>query len=670
LVAVLVAGSLQVCSPQVHIRELSISTTWQAEDAGLSPRNHPQCQAWRLHRLADSDRTHDISAKDIDLMAIRRSHVSVYNQDDANRYLIPLDLLRQYTVIHVNFEEVCMQHKRVLWINSTADVGALNLKRDKLCLEMARTKEYVRNENVTFAEDIYGNYSLLDSLRDLSLIPLGEGTSPASNTSSFEKLLLPYLDENGTLPETILFDSPHELARFDLGISPKYFHYHKSVGLLLEKVCGEGKIEALGRDLHGRFGEELASLGFDPLEIDQIINGGSNLDDMLLVFSNTQQSDQRPFPSTALLPFLKRINYDPRSPPSFYSKEKVIVKTGMHVQSISNFQLTTMDYEMDLWLRMAWRDLRLAHGLSKPILVNEYTFLKKIWRPDPFFTNAREATFHRVTYLNFYVFIFPNGDVLMEVRTLLKNSCPLLVLCKYPHDSQTCGTKISSIGITQHNMEFQWFSRLSDAVRFNKNLQMPELQLTTTTTKQCNGERKTGNYSCIEALFQLDRNVRFHLAQTYIPTAMCVVFSWISVWLPEEFVEGRIFVSLTVFLTLSAENSSAKESLPKVSYIKAIDYWFGFSSTFVFLTMMQALAVISFEHKSREFKKQSDAEIDNSRYQSMILLLKSRKYHKYARNLDSFCKVMYPVIFLIFVMIYYFIITEGPEDKCLRKVWT
>lgn len=66
------------------------------------------------------------------------------------------------------------------------------------------------------------------------------------------------------------------------------------------------------------------------------------------------------------------------------------------------------------------------------------------------------------------------------------------------------------------------------------------------------------------------------MAQTYIPTAICVVFSWISVWLPEEFVDGRIFVSLTVFLTLSAESSSAKEILPKVSYMKV-----GYYSIFV-----------------------------------------------------------------------------------------
>lgn len=88
-----------------------------------------------------------------------------------------------------------------------------------------------------------------------------------------------------------------------------------------------------------------------------------------------------------------------------------------------------------------------------------------------------------------------------------------------------------------------------------------------------------GNFSCLEARFLMKRSIGYHLWQTYVPTATCleakmrnvnfcsfegVLFSWISVWLPEEFVEGRVFVALTVFLTLSAESSSAKETLPKV----------------------------------------------------------------------------------------------------------
>lgn len=78
----------------------------------------------------------------------------------------------------------------------------------------------------------------------------------------------------------------------------------------------------------------------------------------------------------------------------------------------------------------------------------------------------------------------------------------------------------------------------------------------------------SGNFSCLQANFYLERSIKFHIARTYLPTATCVMFSWVSVWLPEEFFTGRIIGSLTLFLTLSAESSAAKEVLPNVSYIK------------------------------------------------------------------------------------------------------
>ena len=42
--------------------------------------------------------------------------------------------------------------------------------------------------------------------------------------------------------------------------------------------------------------------------------------------------------------------------------------------------------------------------------------MEKLWRPDPFFANAKEAEFHEVTFLNFLMRIFPDGLVLYETR--------------------------------------------------------------------------------------------------------------------------------------------------------------------------------------------------------------------------------------------------------------
>ncbi|PIO63043.1 Neurotransmitter-gated ion-channel ligand binding domain protein [Teladorsagia circumcincta] len=263
------------------------------------------------------------------------------------------------------------------------------------------------------------------------------------------------------------------------------------------------------------------------------VNNPHHLDGILRRFESDDVASQRPFPSTRLIPFLKRIEYDPRTPPVLFVGDKVIVKIGLQIQAMSNFELSTMDYDVDTWLRMAWYDPRLRHGSSRPILINEFRFLKKIWRPDPIFTNAKSATFQKVTYLNFYMYIFPGGEVFLDFRVYLKPTAAEIVLCKYPHDNPACSLKITSLGFTSDAVEFEWFSEPSDAIQLNRDLEIPELTLVDVKAETCDG-----NYSCMMARFFLHRELGFHLAQTYIPTTICVVFSWISVWLPEEFVEG------------------------------------------------------------------------------------------------------------------------------------
>ncbi|TMS35596.1 hypothetical protein L596_002965 [Steinernema carpocapsae] len=313
----------------------------------------------------------------------------------------------------------------------------------------------------------------------------------------------------------------------------------------------------------------------DSLDIKQLatkLKNDTDLDNIFQRFVRMRMTGEKPFPSSFALPVLKRSNYDPShifGPLRRFLRDKqstsVWGSTSSRCPTLSCQQWR--DYDMDVWLRMTWRDVRLAHGFPRPILINEQTFLKKFWRPDPFFSNAKDSLFHKVTFPNFYLLIFPNGEMFFESRIHLKPSCQLL-LCRYPHDNQACSVKLTSIGFTNDLVQFYWFSRKEDAIFMNKNVQFPDLYVFNHQKKTCNGARKSGNFSCLEAKFYLKRNLGSHLAQTYVPTATCVLFSWISVWLPEEFVEGRVFVSLTVFLTLSAENNAAKEVLPKVSYIK------------------------------------------------------------------------------------------------------
>lgn len=63
---------------------------------------------------------------------------------------------------------------------------------------------------------------------------------------------------------------------------------------------------------------------------------------------------------------------------------------------------TTMDYRLNVFLRMRWNDPRLRYdGLfDDDSLVVHPSILQRFWLPDLFFANEKKANFHKVTQDN------------------------------------------------------------------------------------------------------------------------------------------------------------------------------------------------------------------------------------------------------------------------------
>ncbi|KAI6174650.1 Cation transporter family protein [Aphelenchoides bicaudatus] len=266
--------------------------------------------------------------------------------------------------------------------------------------------------------------------------------------------------------------------------------------------------------------------------------------------------------------------------------------------------------------------------------------------------------------------IFSDGIVLYETRIKLKPACNL-VLCKYPHDKQTCELLIKSFAYPVETVRFEWFTRKIDAIDKNPDVKLPELYIGEKEFKFLTNKNNSffvGDFSCLRALFRLKRDVGFHIAQTYIPTSLALMFSWVGVWLPEEFMEGRIGVAITVLLTLSTESAGAREHLPSVSYLKAIDLWFGFITGFVFFTLLQTLFVIGFDKRANQLRKNANKKrSDQTQEYRDALVHKAERYHKTGRYLDNFCRAAYPLSFLLFLIMYYFVFTEGRQDDCIAQ---
>lgn len=72
---------------------------------------------------------------------------------------------------------------------------------------------------------------------------------------------------------------------------------------------------------------------------------------------------------------------------------------------------------MDLYLRQTWQDHRLRQlNLGNPLDLNDPALVKRIWKPETFFANAKHAEFQYVTVPNVLVRIMPGGSLLYMLR--------------------------------------------------------------------------------------------------------------------------------------------------------------------------------------------------------------------------------------------------------------
>jgi len=86
---------------------------------------------------------------------------------------------------------------------------------------------------------------------------------------------------------------------------------------------------------------------------------------------------------------------------------------------------------------------------------------------------------------------------------------------------------------------------------------------------------------------ELQRSVGYYLTELFIPDILIVVLSWVSFWLHPLAVPGRVSLGAITVLTISSQGSSSRRHAPKVSYIKAIDFWTLFQIMFVFAAMLE-----------------------------------------------------------------------------------
>ncbi|KAK1797932.1 hypothetical protein P4O66_007985 [Electrophorus voltai] len=270
------------------------------------------------------------------------------------------------------------------------------------------------------------------------------------------------------------------------------------------------------------------------------------------------------------------------------------------------------DYRVNIFLRQKWNDPRLAYSeYPDPSLDLDPSMLDSIWKPDLFFANEKGANFHDVTTDNKLLRIFKDGTVLYSIRLTLILSCPM-DLKNFPMDVQTCTMQLescihnarvlvcSAVGYTMNDLVFEWLDK--GPVQVAEGLTLPQfIMRQEKELGYCTKHYNTGKFTCIEVKFQLERQMGYYLIQMYIPSLLIVILSWVSFWINMDAAPARVALGITTVLTMTTQSSGSRASLPKVSYVKAIDIWMAVCLLFVFAALLEYAGVNFVSRQQKEF---------------------------------------------------------------------
>ncbi|XP_041929986.1 gamma-aminobutyric acid receptor subunit beta-2a isoform X2 [Alosa sapidissima] len=276
--------------------------------------------------------------------------------------------------------------------------------------------------------------------------------------------------------------------------------------------------------------------------------------------------------------------YDIRLRPDF-GGAPVAVGMNIDIASIDMVSEVNMDYTLTMYFQQAWRDKRLSYTEIPLNLTLDNRVADQLWVPDTYFLNDKKSFVHGVTVKNRMIRLHPDGTVLYGLRITTTAAC-MMDLRRYPLDEQNCTLEIESYGYTTDDIEFYW--RGGDgAVSGVERIELPQFSIVDYKLISKNVVFSTGSYPRLSLSFKLKRNIGYFILQTYMPSILITILSWVSFWINYDASAARVALGITTVLTMTTINTHLRETLPKIPYVKAIDMYLMGCFVFVFLALLE-----------------------------------------------------------------------------------
>uniref|UniRef100_A0A4W6DVY9 Gamma-aminobutyric acid receptor subunit gamma-3 n=1 Tax=Lates calcarifer TaxID=8187 RepID=A0A4W6DVY9_LATCA len=287
--------------------------------------------------------------------------------------------------------------------------------------------------------------------------------------------------------------------------------------------------------------------------------------------------------------------YDKKLRPDIGVKPTVI-DVDIFVNSIGPVSSINMEYQIDIIFAQTWTDSRLRYNSTMKILTLNSNMVGLIWLPDTIFRNSKNADSHWITMPNQLLRIWNDGKILYTLRLTINAECQLQ-LHNFPMDEHSCPLIFSSYGYPRDEMIYKWRKNSVEAAD-QKSWRLYQfdfmgLRNTTDIIKTTAGKRHCFVY------FDLSRRMGYFTIQTYIPCILTVVLSWVSFWIKKDATPARTALGITTVLTMTTLSTVARTSLPRVSYVTAMDLFVTVCFLFVFAALMEYATLNYYSYSAR-----------------------------------------------------------------------
>ena len=309
----------------------------------------------------------------------------------------------------------------------------------------------------------------------------------------------------------------------------------------------------------------------------------------------------------------------------------LLVSASINLRNILDISETKQQISLETTLRFYWKDSRVTpksehiHGEDS---IGRYVNLHpraaaKLWMPDTFIDQA--ISLRKPTYYTqpASLRVYNDSTIRYSSRMNYDVACAM-DFHKFPLDQQVCKVKFESFSYSSSQIQLKWMNGSNNQV--NSEIHLDQFIFTVDLHDNYQTESYDISYPGLIMKITLTRVIGYHLLQTYVPSALFVILGWLSLFIPQSSVPGRVGMGMTTILTLTAMFNGVRQNVPRVSYVSYLDIWMVMCIIFVNSCMFEFVVVTFLTKLGRE---------------------------KLSNKTEERCRIVFPTIFCFFNLFYW-----------------